>query len=102
FRRGRKRLLAIFSLGHLVIVGCQQIAHDLPIVLLVLDHQNSLAHAGLACSLTVTGSVNAKVEPCPNVDSTQIFPPCISIMRFEIASPSPVPPFWRVIELSAC
>src|ERR1700731_2324389 len=22
-------------------------------------------------------------------------PPCISTMRFEIASPSPVPPFWR-------
>jgi hypothetical protein len=31
-----------------------------------------------------------------------IFPPCISMMRFEITSPKPVPPFLRMIELSAC
>ena len=53
-------------------------------------------------SWTMTGSVNANVEPRPGFNSTQIFPPCISMMRFEIASPSPVPPFLRVIELSAC
>jgi hypothetical protein len=62
-----------------------------------LHHQ-----ADLACSSTETGSLKENVEPCPTTDSTQIFPPCISMIRFEIASPSPVPPFLRVIELSAC
>src|SRR6478672_7375861 len=59
-------------------------------------------YTGLACCSTETGSVNENVEPCPTTDSTQIFPPCISIIRFEMASPRPVPPFLRVIELSAC
>jgi hypothetical protein len=39
---------ALMLFSDLVIAGRQQIAHDLPIVFLVLDHQNSLAHAGLA------------------------------------------------------
>src|SRR4029079_6765421 len=34
----------------------------------------------------------------PTFDSTQILPPCISIIRFEIASPRPVPACSRVIE----
>jgi len=50
----------------------------------------------------LTGIVNENVEPCPGFDVIQIFPPCISMMRFEIASPSPAPPLARVIELSAC
>jgi hypothetical protein len=65
---------------------------------LVLDHQNSLAHAGLACSSTVTGRVNAKVEPSPGLDSTQMRPPCISMIRFEMARPSPAR--TRLIERS--
>src|SRR5262249_7480931 len=56
----------------------------------------------LTCCSTTTGRVNAKVEPWPGCDSTQIRPPCISIMRFDIARPRPVPPFLRVIALSAC
>ena len=52
--------------------------------------------------LTTTGREKENVEPCPGADSTRIFPPCISMMRFEIASPRPVPPFFLVIELSAC
>ena len=35
-------------------------------------------------------------------DSTHILPPCISIIRFDMAIPKPVPPFLRVIALSAC
>jgi hypothetical protein len=42
-----------------------------------------------------------KVEPLPGLDSTQMRPPCISMIRREIAKPSPVPPFFLVIELSA-
>src|SRR5262249_48176807 len=63
---------------------------------------NALAHAASTCRSTMTGSVKVKVEPWPGCDSTQIFPPCISMMRLEIARPRPVPPFLRVIALSAC
>jgi hypothetical protein len=56
----------------------------------------------LICCSTTTGSVNANVEPWPGCDSTHILPPCISMMRFEMASPKPVPPFLRVMALSAC
>ena len=59
-------------------------------------------YPGRACCSTVAGSVKEKVEPRPGADSTQIFPPCSSTIRFEIASPRPVPPFLRVIALSAC
>jgi hypothetical protein len=38
----------------------------------------------------------------PSCDSTQIRPPCISMMRFDMASAKPAPPFLRVIALSAC
>jgi hypothetical protein len=79
-------------------------------------HRNSLTgcllcaksgHSGyfdsrLICCSTMTGSVNANVEPWPGCDSTQIRPPCISMMRLDIASPKPVPPFFRVMALSAC
>jgi hypothetical protein len=55
-----------------------------------------------ACSCTRTGSVTKKVDPCPTCDSIRIRPPCISMMRFDMASPSPVPSFLRVFGLSAC
>jgi hypothetical protein len=44
----------------------------------------------------------SNVEPWPGCDSTQIRPPCISMMRLDMASPKPVPPFLRVMALSAC
>ena len=64
-------------------------------------------HAGyfdstFTCCSTMPGSMNAKVEPWPGSDSAQILPPCISMMRFDMARPKPVPPFLRVIALSAC
>ena len=34
---------------------------------------------------------NRNVEPLPSSDSTQILPPCRSMMRLQIASPIPVP-----------
>ena len=54
------------------------------------------------CRSTRTGSVRENVEPWPTTELIQIRPPCISMMRLEIASPNPVPAFLRVIELSAC
>jgi hypothetical protein len=35
-------------------------------------------------------------SPGPGCDSTQILPPCISMMRFDIASPKPVP-LWSEV-----
>src|SRR5215469_272304 len=99
----RQRLLAVFGLRDFVVGGDEHIADDLPIIRLVLHHQNALAHAaGSTWRSTITGSVKANVEPWPGCDSTQIRPPCISMMRLEMASPKPVPPFLRVIALSAC
>src|SRR5262249_62094062 len=64
--------------------------------------ERSLAHAASTCRSTITGSVKVNVEPWPGCDSTQIRPPCISMMRLDIASPKPVPPLLRVMALSAC
>ena len=64
--------------------------------------QQYMGHATATCCSTRTGTVKENVEPFPTAESTQIRPPCISMMRLEIASPKPVPPFLRVIELSAC
>src|SRR5262249_62148696 len=93
---------AVFRLGHEVIIRGKESAHNAPIVLLILDHKDALGHAGLALSFTTIGSVKENVEPCPTADCSDISPPCISIMRLDIASPRPVPPFFLVIELSAC
>ena len=64
--------------------------------------QCRIDQVGLAYCFTLTGSMKEKVEPLPTTESTQMRPPCISMMRFDMASPKPVPPFLRVIELSAC
>src|SRR5262249_28837185 len=98
----RKRLLTVFGLRDFVVGRSKHVADDLPIIRLVLHHQNALAHADSTCRSTLTGSVKVKVEPWPGCDSTQILPPCISMMRFDMASPKPVPPFLRVMALSAC
>src|SRR5262249_4597092 len=94
--------LAIPGFRHLISGTAQEVSEDLPMVLLVLDCKNAFAHAVSTCRSTMTGSVKVKVEPWPGCDSTQIRPPCISMMRFDMASPKPVPPFLRVIALSAC
>src|SRR5262249_35796844 len=81
----------------------QQIAEDAAIVLHVLDHENTLAHAaGLCCSVTRTGSTMLKVEPTPSDDCTSMWPPCSLTSRRAIERPSPVPPFCRVMLLSTC
>jgi hypothetical protein len=66
-----------------------------------LRPKDTLGH-DLTCRSIFVGTVNENVEPLPGIDSTQMRPPCISTIRFDMASPSPVPPFFLVIELSAC
>src|SRR5271165_3254502 len=99
---GGERLLAVLHLDQLISGVAQQITQDLPVVHLILDHQNASAHQCPTCASTLTGTVKANVDPCPSSDSTQSRPPCISMIRLAIASPSPVPPFCLVIEESAC
>src|SRR6266700_6059938 len=101
FRRG-KSCLAVHGFDHFEIGAREQIAQDFPIVFLILDHQDALAHDFPACASTRTGRVKWNIDPLPGSDSAQIRPPCISMMRLAIDSPRPVPPFLRVIELSAC
>src|SRR5262249_24945215 len=50
----------------------------------------------------LTGSVNEKVEPRPTWRCTAIRPSSICASRRQIDSPSPVPPYARVGELSSC
>src|SRR5215475_8334901 len=88
-----ERLLAVLGFRDFVIGASEHVANDLAIIRLVLHHQNALAHAASTCRSTTTGRVKVNVEPCPGCDSTQILPPCISMMRLDMASPRPVPPF---------
>ena len=50
--------------------------------------------------MSATGSVRreAEVVPASSANSTRISPPICSMMRLQIASPSPVPPKRRLIE----
>src|SRR5262249_47870667 len=110
----RDALDAVHRVDQVVAGGGQEVKNDLPVILGVFDDENAFCHAvpiispasspsssSAACSTRI-GSVTRKVAPCPSCDSTSIEPPCISTMRFEIASPRPVPPFFRVLELSTC
>src|SRR5690606_28128780 len=49
-----------------------------------------------------TGSRNQKVLPLPKIDSTPIWPPCISTNRLHSANPRPVPCAARVVDESTC
>src|SRR5215467_1034495 len=51
-----------------------------------------LAHGAFFRNWARVGNFIWKVEPLPNVDSTQMRPPCISTICFAMASPRPVPP----------
>lgn len=55
-----------------------------------------------AASFADSRTVNQKVDPLPAVLSTPTVPPISSASRLLIASPSPVPPKRRVVEVSAC
>ena len=46
-------------------------------------------------------AVKEKVVPCPGSLSTRISPPIISTRRLLMDSPRPVPPYFRVVEVSA-
>src|SRR5262249_20612348 len=93
---------AAFGFDQLIAGVTQHIAENAPIVRLIFNYQDALAHGSLACRSTFTGIVNANVEPLPTLDSTQMRPPCIPMMRLALDRPRPVPPFRLVAVLSAC
>src|SRR6266850_170266 len=97
--RHREPLLTVGGLQQPVGRPAQQLPHDLPIVFVVLDVEHRpVLHAGppSACS----GTVKKNVEPRPSSLSTPMRPPCSSTSRFVMLSPSPVPPYSRVIVVS--
>ena len=49
-----------------------------------------------------SGTVKENTLPFPTPLSTRIQPPINSTRRFEIVSPSPEPPYLRVVDESAC
>src|ERR1700730_4742308 len=97
-----ERLFAVLRFDQLISSVAQQITQDLPVVHLILDHQNASAHQCPTCVSTLTGTVKANVDPCPSSDWTQSRPPCISMIRLAIASPRTVPAFCLVSEEAAC
>src|SRR5215207_3427389 len=68
----------------------------------VLSLERRKGWFGLKGHVDRTGISKAKVEPRPSVDSTQMRPPCSSTIRLAMLNPSPVPPFSRVLDVSAC
>ena len=56
----------------------------------------------MALDPTPNEAVKWKVLPTPAWLSTQMLPSIISTRRFEMESPRPVPPYLRVVEVSAC
>src|SRR5262249_26665810 len=74
-RRQAQALLTRGGLDQLVTGAGQQIAKDPPVLLVILDRQDPLAHtASIGCS-TRTGRLNENFDPTPMVDSTQMRPP---------------------------
>src|SRR5262245_28923132 len=88
------------GLDDLVAGALQRKTRDLPQVLLVLDDEYAMGHAAAPETCVRTGSSMRKVDPWPTTDSTEMRPPCISIISLAIASPSPVPPLVLVIMFS--
>src|SRR5438046_2448346 len=97
--RHRDSLLAIGGLQQLDRRPAQQLPHDFPIVLVVLDVEHGPVPHESSPSVC-RGTVKKNVDPLPSSLSTPMRPPCISTSRFVMLSPRPVPPYSRVIVVS--
>src|SRR6266571_2666989 len=60
------------------------------------------ARSCAVASATLNGTVTVNVEPCPGVLVTMMSPPQAATSFRQIARPRPVPPYWRVVDWSAC
>src|ERR1700730_15183719 len=95
-------LFPIDSLQYLETGIGEQIVENTSIVLGILDDEYALAHAACLRSSARIGKKMVKVEPVPGVERRSMRPPCAVSRRRAIESPSPVPPFCRVMLLSIC
>src|SRR5216683_2935085 len=90
-------LLRVVGLDRPVPVELQDVALQLPVLLVVLDDEDQLARHQRR------GNVKVNVDPVPSLLSTQIRPPCSSTNFLASVSPRPVPscflasslPTWR-------
>src|SRR5215475_353879 len=71
-----------------------------PVLLVARGLASETSHDASFRRSARVGSSIWKVEPLPEVDSTQLRPPCISTICLAMASPRPVPPLAFVRELS--
>jgi len=72
-----------------VTLDLEDVAQQLPALLVVLDDQDQLSAHGL------TGRVKVNVDPLPTSLFTQIVPPCSSTNFLARVNPRPVPSrFW--------
>ena len=62
----------------------------------------ALTSVGSALAAVSQRMVNQNVEPQPGLLKTPISPPIRCASSLQMASPSPVPPYLRAVEVSAC
>src|SRR5262247_3270008 len=94
--------LAVMRLEQVVGLAGEEVAHDLPVELVVLDEEDLLvAHLASVASATHRGTAKEKVEPRPGSLSTQMRPPWSSTKVLVMLKPSPVPPNSRLMLASS-
>src|SRR5436309_8591402 len=86
-----ERPLRVRRLEQSITRRLQDVAEELHVLLVVLDHEDLRT---VHVRAVPDGSVNANVLPLPGSLSTQMRPPCNSTSRLDSASPRPVPSRW--------
>ena len=84
---------------HLVVHGLQVMCHDFEQLHIIIDHQDGgllRGHTLPSFQIEVArgpplGNWTWNVLPAPSVLSTRIIPPCSSMMRLQMARPTPRP-----------
>src|SRR5690606_34393095 len=69
----------------------QRAERELLVVHVVLDQEDDVLHASIPSEGLRPPSVKKKVAPSSGAASAQTSPPCRRMMRWTIASPTPVP-----------
>ena len=61
---------------------------------------SSSLHSASSNASVALGNLTRKTVPSPRIDSTSILPSCARTISLQIDNPSPVPPIFRLSELS--
>src|SRR5262249_12708272 len=101
--RVRDRIRSVHRDEHRVGV-LQDLDEEVAVELLILHHEDALARAHAPARASArsrtSGSVRVKAEPLPSSLSATTCPPSSRARRRTMASPSPVPPWRRVLDMS--